>query len=399
MKILVINDLYRAGGSELQTKRELDILRKNGENAILLTFDREYKSGWINANHYNLAPPPIIKRRVFRLFNSLKINKAFAERVKRVINEINPEVIHINNVSAETLSVYEAIGQYKCVQTLRDCRNFCPAIYGVNKKGQACDGYMHHKCYKECNQGRRLRDKLNFWLEYKFTARVNEFRLRAVDKVVAPGSTLCEMANGNGIKTTVLRDVLLESEYKNTIPPDYNGVRKYICYGRISKAKGIDKLIEAFVLFATNKNVQLLIAGSIDADYESQFKEELKYHNCIRYVGVIDHKEINMFIDEAFAVLVPSVVLENYPNTIIEGYARKRLALGTGRAGIRDIINDEKLLFDVYDRADIVRCLEYVHSLSIEDYMRTAEHNYDRVTALCSAEKYYAELMNLFSRL
>lgn len=47
MKVLIINELAKSGGAEMQTMRECALLQQFGNDARVITLDPNFPSGWI----------------------------------------------------------------------------------------------------------------------------------------------------------------------------------------------------------------------------------------------------------------------------------------------------------------------------------------------------------------
>lgn len=404
MKVLLFNDLHKAGGTELQVLRELELLKANGHEVFLLTTDSAYAEGYVTQHHFNIKPMPVKKRLIFRYMHNLSVDRIYYKKFAMFFEKLRPDVIHINNVTCEPLAFYKALGSCRCkkVQTIRDCRMFCPTVYGINHCAEPCDGYSHHKCYKECKTGNRFRDWINDRLAYKLNKTINEYKKSYIDTFITPSQFLGHMAYENGFSTIVLNDMLDDGEIVTNIKNGSrlkaevsdDGTKNYLCFGRICAMKGVMELIDAFEVFSKDKQVKLSFAGSIDEDIRERFEKRLS--TTITYLGFLEHKKVLEELDRTYCVICPSIVLENYPNTILEGMARGCLCMGTERGGITELIDDTGLLFDVCDKGTIVDSLEYSYSMKEDKLYDYLEYNFKKLKKRNLSECYYKGLMEIF---
>lgn len=404
MKILLINEKYEAGGSELQVLREIRLLLENGHSVWLLSMDSnipcvefgEEKKVFLSDDlffyHCNILPKPFYRRRITRALKSFVKNNTFSRQIKNVIMQILPDAIHINNIiHHEALSVYRAVKGYKCIQTFRDCRVYCPRIYGVDSNGGQCSGCFNNICYKKCSTGKRVRDIVNDYLEYKALLYIGKKRGNTV-KIITPSNFLADMSRSNGYAATVIHDLLNKDEFLQTKKCDFSH-KRFICYGRLCEAKGISRLSEAFSKL-NEGDIELIFAGSIESEYKDKFFSILEGNKNIKYIGVLEHERVKAILDDVYAVIVPSIVLENYPNTALEGFARKRLVLGTNRAGCKEIIGDERFLFDIQNIDNVSMVIEKALELTEKDYNEFVEYKYNELFKSCNDKHYYEQLMD-----
>ena len=106
--------------------------------------------------------------------------------------------------------------------------------------------------------------------------------------------------------------------------------------GRISRIKGVDTLINAFVkIIALNKNVKLILLGQV---------EDIKISEAIngfeKYILVIQPtKDVQEFYEASDIVVLPSRI-DPFPYVMLEAGAMKKPFIGGTTGGISEFIED-----------------------------------------------------------
>ena len=171
----------------------------------------------------------------------------------------------------------------------------------------------------------------------------------------------------------------------------------FLYYGGISENKGVGRLIEAFSSFSvSHPDASLTLAGIVDPKFDAELQKALADNSQIEYLGTLTNDKMLRVLASAYCVVVPSLWIENYPNTVLESLASSVLVVGSNRGGIPELIQNEKLLFDVTDTDSIVDCLEYAYGLTENRYHEIVSAGSARVFENNSMEKFYERLMDAF---
>lgn len=126
-----------------------------------------------------------------------------------------------------------------------------------------------------------------------------------------------------------------------------------IFVGRLSKVKGITKLIDAFQYI--DKKISLIIAGEGPAKKMIEHKiKHLKLEHRIKLVGAKDHIQIHKLISESYALVLPSKH-ESQGIVLLEANALGKPVIASNSSGMKEIVNHgyNGLLFKPDDVLDL----------------------------------------------
>lgn len=398
MRILIINELAKSGGAEMQTMRECALLKQFGNEAMVMTLDPSFKQGWNTESHYNISrKDSVVKRKLQMLF----ADTAIVREIKEVIDQFNPDYIHLNNTKAHALSIYQAVRGYKCLRTIRDYGAVCPNSQSICADLSLCGGYTNcAKCISKCWFGKKSGLKGVWrWLCFK---RRNSAQKKAITNFVCPSQMLTDYCNRFGLKTTCVNNPFDFSMITGKIKETNFDKKIFLYYGQIIGFKGVKQLIEAFSEFSKDKNdVELHLAGMLPEVYEETLDNLIFQYGegKIQYIGKLEYSDMIMELLKVHTVVIPSLWIENYPNTALEAMSVGCLVLGSERGGMREIIGTDRFIFNVLDKADIIKKLDLAYGISENEYRRITTTGQKRVRSNNSFEMYYKRLMKCFTNI
>lgn len=384
MKVLLINDYIEGGGAELQTKREMKNLISHNDEVLFLSFDKDNKP---IENNINVR---INKTFIAKVYNKLFVNPFIKRKIKKIINEFNPDYIHINNIFACPITVYSAVKKYNSYQTIRDYVAVCSKSTCIKDDLTECEGYIHNNC-KKC-----LKNK-GFKVKFKYSSfkRINKYKFKSINKFICPSEALTLKCQNNNHNIECINNPFDFSKAIN-YEKKINDKKIYLYYGMIEEFKGVYKLIDAFQEFSKDKDVELHFVGKVVKPEEERFDLAIKNKEKIKFLGYMKNDDILQKLKDVYCVVVPSLWIENYPNTVLEPMANKTLVIGSKRGGIKGMIANENLLFDILDDKDLLNKLEYTYFLDKDTYFDIVNNNYEKIKDNNNFEKYYERLTKLF---
>jgi glycosyltransferase involved in cell wall biosynthesis len=382
MKILLVNDLSIEGGAEVQHWREYELLRSNGHEVYSLTFDGNYPAS--KGPKYNI---PIIEGDVRKLLTrALPLGPK--GRIDEILKDLRPELVHVNNVIKTPLAIYQAVAPYASVQTIRDYSAVCPKATCVKSDFSICEGEKFGDC-AHCDMSRNSRIKSHL------RPRIEKARRSAIDVFISPSQALADACTHNGMPTICVNNPF---DFSKLPERSFDFARKtFLYYGIISENKGVGRLLAAFDEFSQmHPDTTLMLAGKVTPEFESTLDAALSNNANVSYLGVLSNTEMLKVLSTAYCVIVPSLWIENYPNTVLEPLSAGVLVIGSNRGGIPELIQNEGLLFDVTSKTSIVKAMEHAYSLPYKDYLTITEEGSRRVRKNNSLERFYERLTDVF---
>lgn len=400
MKILQINSVhYRRGGADVVYLNTGKLLEDNGHEVYY--FSQKNENNYpVNTSNYFIKPinyfnDSILKRitllpRFFYSFES-------AKKIDSIIKNYNPEIAHIHLYKAYlTSSILRVLkhNHIPIVITLHDYGFICPNNLLLDGKMNICErcinGSSLNCILHKCNRNNLLLSSLSSF-EYIYQKIFFPFDKYFNAIITVSKFSRAKHIESNKYKWKVKHLYNFSPKLKNT---KYNKVKgKYMLYfGRLSEEKGIKTLIDAWQV---NKNHGLLkIVGTGD------LFDELKQNksDSIEFLGFKSGVELNDLIKKASFIIVPSVVYENNPLTIIEAYSFGKPVIGSNVGGIAEIVLDNKtgFLFKMRSIHDLSGKILFANSMTQKGYgqlsenaRRFAEENFDEDT-------HYKSLMFIF---
>lgn len=125
--------------------------------------------------------------------------------------------------------------------------------------------------------------------------------------------------------------------------------------GRLTAAKGVDKLIEAFINLTISKNeAKLLIIGASDFGRNefTPFTQKLtsaaqKLNKKIIFTGYVKHEDVPLYLNACDFLVVPSQCNEALPLAVLEGMATGIPVIGSKIGGIPELIKENEMLIPI----------------------------------------------------
>jgi glycosyltransferase involved in cell wall biosynthesis len=171
--------------------------------------------------------------------------------------------------------------------------------------------------------------------------------------------------------------------------------RIFLYYGEVSEIKGVKVLIEAFKNFSSRyANAELHIVGHLKGISDEDMRASIEGYP-ISYLGPMPYNEMIEKLDSVYAVVVPSIWQENYPNTVLESISRMKMVIGSDRGGIPELISNSDYIFVANDIDCLTVSMGKVYSLSDKAYANECRSVYEKVVISNSQSKYYDRVIRL----
>ena len=370
-KVLLIHTLYRNfGGEDSAVESEIQLLKSKYKVDKLL-FDNSKK-----INFYDLIN--------FLFLTNLESNKKLAKK----INEYHPDIIYIHNLWFKgSLGLINEIKKYDiptvikihnfrylCCNTFYSKRHignnlFCPAC-GMKKK------FIFNKYFNES------------YLKSLFVIRFSKKLYKIFKRF---NFNLLLLTNHH-------KEILINknfSEQKLFIFPNFisnkpilnsNSKNQFLYAGRISKEKGVEELIEAFISLDLS-DFKLKILGTGPDLKRLNSKYNLKN---VEFSGFKENNEVISEIQNSFAVISATKLYEGQPTLLCEASLNSIPIIFPNSGGISEFVpKNYNFLFEKNNYNDLQsKMLNIISS----DNKKLGKENKEFINSVLNKEK----LLNIF---
>ena len=176
----------------------------------------------------------------------------------------------------------------------------------------------------------------------------------------------------------------------------HNNHKKYIYVGAVNDKKGVFKFIEYFNEFSKGKKVELNILGNVYPECQSRMEDILKNNKKIKYLGAKRHEDVLEEIEKSDFIVMPSLWIENYPTTVLEGMIAKTLVIASDRGGMKEMLDkDRGIIFNILDKKEVINVLENTFSIGEEKYKEITNKAYNYVKRNNNYEVYRSKILKI----
>ena len=279
-------------------------------------------------------------------------NPKVLKKVKSIIEEINPDVVHAHNIHEElsyhSLSIAHRYSK-KVFVTLHDATTvnngkLFPKII-INSENKKTFDYRVTALHQLRYFGLRYNPLAKFITKYYLFKADRVFVVsRALEEALAQNGLKGFQVMHNGIDEESFR---VSSEKITTFKNKYNLDGKKVLFfsGRISRAKGIDACISLLKeVSKTFPETCLLIAGRendyVRAILDKEDFSKIKYK--VIFTGWLSREEVACAYHSSDLIPVLSLYLDPFPTTNLEAMAVKKPIIGTCFGGTPEVVRDGK---------------------------------------------------------
>lgn len=334
MRIFIIHNFYQhAGGEDAVFYKEVEALSIKHE---VKTFTAQNNKG----------------QQGIRQFLSYPFNFAMSRKIHRAILDFKPDIVHIHNI-------HYAIGPWfirkirqlgiPMVMTLHNFRLLCPSA-SLFYHGTLFLKSVHQNFPWTAVRMRVLDNSLiktgitafTYWIHRKLGT------WNKITKFIV----LSDFAKSYFVKSTfpVAEDrFVVRPNSVDITPKQTTGGKGFVYIGRLSNEKGIVPLLKAFATLP----FPLAIYGT--GPQQEIVERYATQYNHIQYFGHQPAAILHKAIDDADALIVPSVCYEGMPLTIIQAYAQGTPVLSSNIGVLNKMVLPlyTGMHFDPFDPRDI----------------------------------------------
>ncbi len=362
MKVLLCNTyLYRRGGAEVCLFDLAELLSKKGHEVVFFGMDDE-------RNEVAASPDFLVRSIEFSDYGPLRLfwnAKALARvvysrearaKAKRLVEIEKPDLVHVGNIahhiSPSILDVFRE-SDIPVVMSLRDYKMICPNSLLLNRRGtcERCKGHRYYNALvNRCKRDSLIPSAVACFEAY---AHRHASVYDSVAAFVAPSRFTLEKLREFGIREERLFLVpeFVDPEIYQPVDsnPDPDGY--FIYFGRFSKEKGLDVLLEAAAL--TGRKL-LLVGDGQEKPRLERLAARLKA-NSVRFCERVGAAELVRLIGGALFSVYPSLCYETFGRSIVESFAVARPVVASRIGALAELITDgeDGLLFRPGDADDL----------------------------------------------
>ena len=362
MSVCLINALFPPeayGGAENYVKRTANELSERGYDVSIITTkkydglnslsptknDYEGIPIWrfypLNLYHRtNGEDASIIEKAVW---HQLDTNNLHSKKViKDILDRIEPDIIHTNNLTGISTSIGKVIHQSESfhVHTLHDYSLICPKS-NMTRELTASEGDI-----EVCKDPP---------IPCRIFSKQKQSTLGQPDLVLSPSQHVLDVHQENGIFRDVpCRRLRLGIESINSQSIDVSDNLSVLYVGKQMKAKGIETLFDA----AQNlPEITFHVCGTGPFEDETKRMSDTADNFC--YHGYVSEAKLEQLRSQSRIAIVPSIWMENSPFTIYESFASGLPVIGSQIGGIPELVEPGERgdLFTAGDPGDLAESI------------------------------------------
>lgn len=330
MRIAIINTLYHPnniGGAEISVQLLAEELVRKGHvvRVVCLHKEKERKKEIINNVEvvylplfniywpFDLKLKSKLQRLAWHIIDSYNI--VMAKFVSKEIDDFNPDVVHTNNISGFSVSIWGAIKskKKKLVHTSRDYYLFHPnSTLFKNNRNMGTDEYS-----------------VKIWSFFKKIASAK------VDIYIGISDFIRSLHMENGFFSNSTSSYIYNAVEKT---PINNVDSKYLRFGfigRLTKDKGFDiycDLVDYFKLKYPHS--KFYAAGRFIDSENGKELETLAVGKGVNLLGFIP---VNQFLSQVDVVVLPIKWREPFGRVVLESVLAKKIVLTNAVGGISEL--------------------------------------------------------------
>lgn len=400
LRILQINNFhFRKGGADVVYLNTCSLLRQKKHDVFCFSTINN-KNVKIGENEF------FIEKK--NLFNSTIIQKIFQypgfvfsnktrKKLDLLLKKVKPDIAHIHNykgyLSNSIFSVLKS-NNIPVVFTAHDFGLVDPHNLLLNGRGDISESTINKSSFfsvlEKSNRNSYLYSFLSY-LEYNFNRTFFSFE-KYIDSVICVSKfskIIFEKCKKFKINPTHIYNF---QPNLNKIIPNHNKGDYLLFFGRLSKEKGIQTLINAWNNKKKNSH-KLKIVGSGDV--------QIPIQSGVEYLGFKSGNELNEIIKNASFVVVPSEWYENNPLTIIESFSHGKPVIGSRVGGIPELIENKKngFIFEMKNYNELSTIIDSVVEMSQDEYHFMSLSARQSALKYFSPENHYKKLIKIYYKL
>jgi glycosyltransferase involved in cell wall biosynthesis len=333
---------YHLGGDAVHVKYLAEALAKRGHEVhILYSLDayevKTKKRPELKKDNDLICHHPIETFKSHSAYSAYFLGNSdtILRKFRALTKEIKPNVVHHHNVSLLGYGIIEKNGNYKNLYTAHDYWLVCQKS-SLLKKSSIC-------VKKTCAHCSLMNGRVpQIWRRQEAFKRA----ISSVDLLIAPCNFMKDalLSRSLSVPIKVLPNFV-------PLPPSKiapSGFSNFFLYsGVLERHKGILDLIN---LYANNKSLPTLLItgkGSLSNEITCLLREN-NLQDRVKLLGWIDNNQLFQLLNDANALIMPSLWPENSPLIAIEALSVGTPVISSNMGGLPEIVGkvDNSLIYN-----------------------------------------------------
>ena len=328
MKVLIVHNRYVSAvpsGENSVVDAEIAALRASGVQVVT-----HIRSSDEIAGRSRVGRIPVAVRPVWSFEDTRKVSEIIARE--------RPDALHLHNpnplISMGVVRVSKRL-KVPVVQTVHNHRHTC--LNGMYlRDGHDCRDClgrrvpwpgMVHACYR----GSRPQS-----VAMGSALALHKGTYRMIDRLIALTPEIADSLAASGFARD--RIVIKPNFVPDPGPPSPPG-RGVVFVGRLRAEKGIDLLLDAWAMHPDQALGPLTFVG--DGPEAGRVERAARTRADVVYAGRLPPEGVRRAMQEAAAVVVPSIWPEALPLVVLEAFANGRPVVATAVGGLPDIVTPD----------------------------------------------------------
>jgi glycosyltransferase involved in cell wall biosynthesis len=351
MKIILVNNHYFLhGGPDRYLFNIKQFFVKNGDTVIPFCFNYDES---FESNYKKYFPTPISGSGTYLLENmhlnllgkyryatKLFYNKEVEHNFIDLLHSEKPDLIYSIYLSSSLLPKIFQIAKYQfgipIIYRLSDFHMLC-ASYLFFRDGKVCTecianpyNSIKHRCVKNSLLASCFRA-----FQMRMISKRNWYD--SIDQFICPSKLMQSYLIESGFPEQKVKHV---PTFADDLACKYISPRSHILYfGRISKEKGVEILLDAYCSIE-NPKLPLLLVGYCTSAYH-QFLLNIitpSHKHLVHISPQLNGDALWKAVRDAAFVVHPAICLENLPNTLIESLSIGKAIVASDIGSLRELV-------------------------------------------------------------
>lgn len=377
MKILQVHKyLYRKAGAEAYVLDLAKLLTKKGHEVEL----------WSSGEDIDFSKREgLIKD--LKKFGHMVWSRRAAKEFNSVLKKFKPDIIHIHNIYHHiSPSILPVAKKHKIpvVMTVHDYKLINPN-YTLYDHGKICERQGLSAVLHKCIQNSFL-SSLAGVVAFKIHKIIRVHKNNIAQYIVPTQFVRGKLIQGGFDKKKIeVVPLLVNEQSKSKKLGDY-----VLFAGRLTKEKGVYLLLE---IAKQLPDIQFMVAGN-----GPELKNlKVKKSKNVELLGFVEKEKLEILIQKARLVVVPSLWYDPSPYAVLEAMAAGKVVAGSKIGGIQNLIKHKKtgFLIEPDEWVDAIEKLYYDKAL----LKQTGKAAQKYIQEVHNSEKHYKSLNRIYDAL